>query len=111
MQKTRIFFDEENFVEGLKNINNFYKDRGHVMIVVPDETAVEMCEKRFNDGVLDFISLSSFISDSTWRLTKEYKKVIIFRPDQLFEKKSLGLDVEIHVKRTMKKKEETKNEG
>lgn len=112
MQKTRIFFDEENFVEGIKNIAKFYKDRGHVMVVLPDENAVEMSYKRFGDiDILNFISLETFITDSKWRLEQEYKKVIIFRPDQLFEKKSLGLDIEIHVKRTMRKKEETKNEA
>lgn len=112
MQKTRIFFDELNFVEGIKEIRKFYENKGPIMIILPDENAVEMANSRnLGNDKTDFISLDEFISgDGSWRIRRDYKKAVIFRPDQRYAKDAMGLDIEIHVKRTIKKKEETKNE-
>lgn len=116
MQKTKTFFDEENFVEGIKNIGKYYLNKGPVMVVLPDEDAVEMVNSRNlgNDNT-DFISLDNYIcGDKSWRIQRDYKKIILFRPDQRYSRDAMGLDVEIRVKRTMKKptdkKEETSNE-
>lgn len=107
MQKSRLYFDEENFVEGIKTIVKA-NSRVPVMVVMPDADAVEMVHnKNLANDFTDFMSLDDYISgDNAWRIQRDYKKVIIYRADQRYLKIAMGCDLEMHIKRTMKKKED-----
>ena len=62
MQKSRLYFDEENFVDGIKAIVKA-NSKVPVMVVMPDKDAVEMVySKNLANNFTDFMSLDAYIS-------------------------------------------------